>query len=63
MTRASNSANTGDDVVMREDNEADHLSSSRSESRRGITTKREPREVTAEETGVTEHLPHKAHEH
>ena len=60
-TRASRSDDI-DDVVMRGDdadeNRAEHPSSSGSDSRRRITTKREPREVGDAQTNVTEqHVP------
>ena len=51
VARASSSDDIGDDVVMREDNadenRAEHPSSSGSDGRRRITTKREPRGVSA----------------
>ena len=58
VTRANSSDDIGDDVVMREDNadenKAEHPSSSESDSRRRITTKREPREVGDEPSDTTE---------
>ena len=58
VTRVSSSDDTGDDVSMREDNADEHPSSSGSDSRRRITTKREPREVRDAPTSVTEqHVP------
>ena len=60
VTRASSSDD--DNVVMRKENadqiRAEHPSSSGSDSRRRITTKREPRAVRDAETSVTEqHVP------
>ena len=60
VTRTSSSDDNGEDVVMREDtageNRADHPYGSN--SRRRITTKREPREVRDEQTSITEqHVP------
>ena len=62
VTRAGSSDDIGDDVVMREDNadenRSEHLSASGSDSRRRITTKREPREVRDAESSVTkQHVP------
>ena len=58
VTRASSSDDIGDDVVMRDDNADEHRaeypSSSGSDGRRRITTKREPREVRDAQTSVTE---------
>ena len=64
MTQASSRDDTGDDVVMREDNadenRAGHPSSSWSDSRRGITTKR-ARDVRDAQANVNEqheqHVP------
>ena len=57
MIRVGSNDDIGDDVVMREDtaeeNRAEHPSSG-SDSRRRITTKREPREVRDSQTSVTE---------
>ena len=63
-TRARSSDDTGDDVVVREDNadenRAEHPSSSGSDGRRRLTTKREPCEVRYAQTTVTEqHFPRK----
>ena len=61
--RTSGNGDLGDDVVMREDNadeedRAGHPSSSGSDVRRRITTKREPREDKEEQTSTTEqHVP------
>ena len=65
VTRASSSDDIGDDVVMREDNadehRADHPSSSGSDSKRRITTKREPCKARDPQTSATEqheqHVP------
>ena len=62
VTRTRSNDDIGGDVVMRGDNadenRAEHPSSSRSDSRRRITTKREPREVGDAQTSVTEqHVP------
>ena len=58
VTRTSSRDDIGDDVVMKEDNtdenRAEHPSSSGSDGRRSITTKREPREVRGAQTIVTE---------
>ena len=58
MTRANKSDDMGDDVVMREDNadedRAAHPSSSGSDSRTRIKTKRGPSEVRDLQTSVTE---------
>ena len=57
VTRASGEDHVGGDVVMREDeNNGGHPSSEGSESRRRITTKREPREVRDERSSTTEHV-------
>ena len=62
MTRISSTDDTGDDVVTREhnadENRAEHPCSSGSDIRRRITTKREPREVTDQQTSISEqHVP------
>ena len=58
VTRASSSDDVGGDVAMREDSadekSAGHPSSSGSDSRRRITTKREPREVRHEQPSTSE---------
>ena len=58
-TRASGEGYAGGDVVMREDEDSGgHSSSEGSDSRRRITTKREPREVRDERSSTTEqHVP------
>ena len=58
-TRASGEDHVGGDVVMREDdNNGGHPSSEGPESRRRITTKREPREVRDERPSTNEqHVP------
>ena len=54
-TRASGEDHGGGDVVMREDqNSGGHPSSEVSDSRRRVTTKREPREVRGERWSTTE---------
>ena len=53
VTRSSSSDDIGGDVVMTDDadeNRAEHPSSSGSDSRRRITTKKEPREVRDAQT-------------
>ena len=57
--RASGEGHAGGDVVRREDeNDEGHPSSEGSDSRRRITTKREPREVRDERPSTTEqHVP------
>ena len=59
VTRASGEDRAGGDVVMREDeNDRGHPSSTGPDSRRRITTRREPREVRDELSSTTEqHVP------
>ena len=58
MTGASSSDDIGDDVVMTDEKCAGRPSSLESDSRRRITTKREPREVSGEQSSTTEqHVP------
>ena len=61
-TRASSSDDIGDDAVMRgenaDENRAEHPSTSGSDSRRRITTKRELRQVRVAQSSTTEqHVP------
>ena len=60
VTRTSSSDDNGEDVVMREDNAGENRAEHPywSDSRKRITTKREPREVRDEQTSITEpHVP------
>ena len=62
MTQASNSNNTGGDVVMERDSVgesgAEHPNPSGSDGKRRITTKRDPREVRDEQpTVIEQHVP------